>query len=354
VRVGDGRAEPVVAGPTRVAAVDCGTNTIRLLIADLDPATGGQIDVERELRYVRLGQGVDRTGQLASDAVDRTLAAVDDFAARCRSHGVERIRCGATSAVRDASNAEDFLAAMTERLGTRPQVLEGAEEARLSWLGAMRGLVGFGAGDPHDEPIGAGVPHDETAADPDNSLPAPQLVVDIGGGSTELIIGVGDRVESATSLDIGSVRITERHLIGDSPTLNQAAAAAADVDAALDSLDRAGPTLSRVATVIGVAGSITTIAAQVLLRTGGDPSRVHHARLPIDDVVDTCTALVAASVEERRALPYMPTGRADVIGGGAVILERVLRRLAPTLSLDRLLVSEHDILDGLAWSAVEA
>jgi exopolyphosphatase/guanosine-5'-triphosphate,3'-diphosphate pyrophosphatase len=352
VRVAEGSQR--VAGSTRVAAVDCGTNTIRLLVADLDPATGGQVDVERELRYVRLGQGVDRTGQLAPEAVDRTLAAVNDYAARCRSHGVEQIRCGATSAVRDASNAEDFLAAMTERLGTRPQVLEGSEEARLSWLGAMRGLAGVGAGVPSDEPIGAGVPSDETTGGPHGPLPEPQLVVDIGGGSTELIIGVGDHVESATSLDIGSVRITERHLIGDPPTQNQAAAAAADVDAAFDSLDRAGPTLSRVAAVIGVAGSITTIAAQVLLRSGGDPSRVHHARLSIGDVIDTCTALVAASVEERRALPYMPAGRADVIGGGAVILERLLPRLAPTLGLDRLVVSEHDILDGLAWSAVES
>jgi len=334
----------VAADPVRVAAVDCGTNTIRLLIADLDPATGGQVDVERELRYVRLGQGVDRTGQLAPDAIERTLAAADDYAASCRSHGVERIRCGATSAVRDATNAEDFLAAMTDRLGTRPEVLEGSEEARLSWLGAMRGLAG----------VGAGVPSANAAGDPDNSLPAPQLVVDIGGGSTELITGVGDRVESATSLDIGSVRLTERHLTGDSPTLNQVAAAAADVDAALDSLDRAGPTLSTVGAVIGVAGSITTIAAQVLRRSGDDPSRIHQARLPIGDVVDTCTALVSASIEERRALPFMPTGRADVIGGGAVILERLLRRLAPTLRLDRLVVSEHDILDGLAWSAAEA
>jgi exopolyphosphatase/guanosine-5'-triphosphate,3'-diphosphate pyrophosphatase len=333
----------------RVAAVDCGSNTIRLLIADLDPATGDQADVERELRYVRLGQGVDRTGQLAPDAVERTLAAADDYAARCRSHGVERIHCGATSAVRDAANAEDFLAAMTDRLGTRPQVLEGSEEARLSWLGAMRGLAVGAEPQKLSDAIGS-----RGLIASHNSLPGPQLVVDIGGGSTELITGVGDRVESATSLDIGSVRLTERHLIGDSPTLNQVAAAAADVDAALDSLDRAGPALSTVGTVIGVAGSITTIAAQVLRRSGGDPSRVHHARLPIGDVVDTCTALVAASVEERRAMPFMPNGRADVIGGGAVILERLLRRLAPTLRLYRLVVSEHDILDGLAWSAAEA
>jgi exopolyphosphatase / guanosine-5'-triphosphate,3'-diphosphate pyrophosphatase len=322
----------LVEGRTvRVAAVDCGTNTIRLLVADLDPAAGRQDDVVRELRYVRLGQGVDRTRRLAPEAVDRTLAAAEEYAALIRSHGAERVRCGATSAVRDADNAEEFLGAMTDRLGTRPQVLEGSEEARLSWLGAMRGLAAAG-------------------------LPADQLVVDIGGGSTELIVGrTGNNssagMRAAVSLDIGSVRLSERHLTDDPPTPEQVAAAGADVDAALDGSDL---DLAAVGAVVGVAGSITAIAAQVLRRTGGDPSHVHDARLPMDAVLDTCAALVATPVEQRRAMPYMPTGRADVIGGGAVVLDRLLRRLAPTLALDRFVVSEHDILDGLTWSLAES
>ena len=318
----------------RVAAVDCGTNTIRLLIADIDSDAGRQVDVVRERRYVRLGQGVDRARELAPEAVERTLAAAAEFAALCRSHDARRVRCGATSAVRDASNAESFLDAMTDRLGSRPQVLEGSEEARLSWLGAMRGLA---------------------AAE----LPPDQLVVDIGGGSTELIVGRAGvssdsdeafGMRTAVSLDVGSVRLTERHLTADPPTSEQVAAAGADAAAAFDD---SAVDLAKVGTVVGVGGSITTIAAQVRRRAGDDPDRIHQARLPVGSVLDTCTALVEASVEERKAMPAMPAARADVIGGGAVVLDRLLRRLAPTLELDRLVVSEHDILDGLAWAEAE-
>jgi exopolyphosphatase/guanosine-5'-triphosphate,3'-diphosphate pyrophosphatase len=311
----------------RVAAVDCGTNTIRLLIADLDPETDRQDDIERQQRYVRLGQDVDRTGRLVDAAMDRTLAAADDYAALCRTHGAERMRIGATSAVRDAANAEEFLTAMTERLGARPEVLDGAEEARLSWLGAMRGLA---------------------------ELPADQLVVDIGGGSTELIRGADDRIAARVSLDIGSVRLTERHLSGDPPTPEQIADAAADADAAIGTASReaGGVDLDAVSSVIGVAGSITTIAAHTLELETYDSTRIHLARLSIDDVRASCEALLAASVETRRAMPFMPSGRADVIGGGAVVLDRLLHRLAPTLQLPCLVVSEHDILDGLAWSTL--
>ena len=313
----------------RVAAVDCGTNTIRLLIADLEPATGQQDDVERQLRYVRLGQDVDRTGRLAEDAMSRTLAAAEEYAVLCRTYGAERIRIGATSAVRDAANAEEFLVAMTERLGARPEVLEGSEEAQLSWLGAMRGLAA--------------------------ELPADQLVVDIGGGSTELIRGAGDRIAAVVSLDIGSVRQTERHLTDDPPTAAQIEAAAADADAAIDGAggDGAGVGLAAVGSVIGVAGSITTIAAHVLELQAYDRDQIHHARIPIDNVLSSCAALLAAPVDVRRAMPFMPSGRADVIGGGAVVLGRLLLRLAPTLKAPYLVVSEHDFLDGLAWSMVE-
>jgi exopolyphosphatase / guanosine-5'-triphosphate,3'-diphosphate pyrophosphatase len=313
----------------RVAAVDCGTNTIRLLIADLDPSTGQQADVDRQLRYVRLGQGVDRTGRLADEAMSRTLEAAEDYAARCRTHGAARIRIGATSAVRDAANADEFLDEMTERLGARPEVLAGSEEASLSWLGAMRDLA---------------------AAD----LPKDQLVVDIGGGSTEVIRGAGNSIAGARSLDIGSVRLTERHLTADPPTEEQIAAAAADADAAFDAVTvRDGIDLAAVGSVVGVAGSITTIAAHTLALDSYDSNRIHHARLPIDDVIASCATLLATPVDARRAMPFMPSGRADVIGGGAVVLGRLLLRLAPTLRLPYLVVSEHDFLDGLAWSAAE-
>ncbi|HEU0288936.1 MAG TPA: exopolyphosphatase, partial [Nocardioidaceae bacterium] len=207
--------------------------------------------------------------------------------------------------------------------------------ASLSWLGAMRDLA---------------------AAD----LPKDQLVVDIGGGSTELIRGAGNRIVGARSLDIGSVRLTERHLTDDPPSEAQIAAAAADADAALDTVapkqggpDQGGIDLAAIGSVVGVAGSITTIAAHTLALESWDSKRIHHARLPIDDVIASCATLLATPVAARRAMPFMPTGRADVIGGGAVVLGRLLLRLAPRLRLPYLIVSEHDFLDGLAWSAAE-
>ena len=304
---------------TRVAAVDCGTNTIKLLVADLDPVTGSETELVREMRMVRLGQDVDRTGRLADEALARTFAAVDEYAAVVVAHDVEAIRFCATSAARDASNADDFAAGVRSRLGVAPEVVSGAEEAQLSYDGATRGLVGRG-------------------------LAEPLLVVDIGGGSTELILGDGHgHVRAAQSLDIGSVRMTERHLRSDPPSPQEVAAAAEEIVTAVAASD---VPLAQARTVIGVAGTVTTVAAGVLGLDGYDRAAIDQAELAFPDVHATTVMLLAMTVAERRALPYMHPGRADVIGAGALILDEVLRRTTAT----SLLVSEADILDGIAWS----
>ena len=304
---------------TRVAAVDCGTNTIKLLVADLDPGTGAEHELVREMRMVRLGQDVDRTGRLAAEALARTFAAVDEYAAIVAAHDVEAIRFCATSAARDASNGAEFSAGVEARLGVRPEVVSGAEEAQLSYDGATRGLAR-------------------------SDLPAPFLVVDIGGGSTELILGDGHgHVRAAKSLDIGSVRMTERYLLSDPPTRDEVSGAAADIAAAVAA---SGVPLGEARTVIGVAGTITTVAAGVLGLQEYDRAAIDQARLAVSDVHALTERLLAMRVAERKALPYMHPGRADVIGAGALILDEVLRRT----TADTLLVSEADILDGIAWS----
>ena len=306
---------------TRVGAVDCGTNTIKLLVADLDATTGEEHELVRELRMVRLGQDVDRTGRLADAALERAFAAIDEYAALVEQHHVDVLRFCATSAARDASNADVFREGVRRRLGVEPEVVTGDEEAQLSYDGATRSLLGRG-------------------------LPEPFLVIDIGGGSTELILGTGEQVEAARSLDIGSVRMTERHLPSDPPTEAEMARATEAIDAALDGLAEHGVDLARGRTVVGVAGTITTVAAAVLDLPGFVREAIHHADLPRESVHATTARVLAMSVDERRSLPYMPEGRADVIGAGALILDRVLARSTS----DRLLVSVSDILDGIAWS----
>lgn len=303
---------------TRVAAIDCGTNSIRLLVTDLDARTGTAADQVRRMEIVRLGYGVDRTGRLDERALERTFAACDDYATVIAELGAERLRFVATSATRDADNADVFAAGVRERLGVDPDVVTGSEEAALSFAGAARDL-------------------------PDAAQPV--LVIDLGGGSTELILGEDGVARAEQSLDIGSVRMTERHLHSDPPTRDEVAACAADVDAVLDATT---VDITRARTVVGVAGTITTVAAHVLGLEAYDSARIHHARLPVTDVLASCDAIVSASVEERRSWPFMHPGRADVVGGGAVILSRLLTRTNP----DVLVVSEHDILDGIAWSLV--
>jgi exopolyphosphatase/guanosine-5'-triphosphate,3'-diphosphate pyrophosphatase len=301
---------------TRVAAIDCGTNSIRLLVADLDGDT--LTDVVRRMEIVRLGQGVDRTGRLAPEAIERTRAALADYAAQIKELGAERVRMVATSATRDAANAGDFHAMVVETLGVAPEVVSGDEEARLSFTGAVRGL-------PAD-------------------LPTPYLVVDIGGGSTEFVRGEAD-VDAALSVDIGCVRMTERHLHADPPTPDQVAAAEADiaaaVDRALEAVEGRGA-----GTLVGLAGSVTTVAAVALGLSEYDPERIHHARIGYADVAKASADLLAASRDQRLAIPVMHPGRADVIGAGALILRVVMQRAGA----DAVVASEHDILDGIAFS----
>jgi exopolyphosphatase/guanosine-5'-triphosphate,3'-diphosphate pyrophosphatase len=308
---------------TRVAAFDCGTNSLRLLIADLDAASGSMVELVREMRIVRLGQGVDRTGRISPESLERTFAALDEYAAMVSEHRPDLVRFCATSAARDAENADEFKAGVRARVGVEPEVIDGDAEARASYSGATRVL----RGGPQERR-------------------GPFLVLDIGGGSTELILGDADgTVTTAHSLDIGSVRLTERHLRADPPTPQQIEAVCADIDAALDGC-RVDPALA--ATVVGVAGTVTTVAAGVLDLAAYDGSLIHLAELDVASVHATISALVAMSVAERRTLGYMHPGRADVIGAGALILDRILRRTR----VGTLTISESDILDGIAWSCV--
>jgi exopolyphosphatase/guanosine-5'-triphosphate,3'-diphosphate pyrophosphatase len=294
-----------------VAAIDCGTNTIRLLIGDLPDVA------VRESRIVRLGQGVDATGRLSAEALQRAFSAVDEYAALIAAHDVARIRFCATSATRDAENAEEFAEGVLARLGVRPEVLSGAEEAALTFDGAVRNLRV-----PPAEPV---------------------LVVDVGGGSTELVLGASGAPGVADSMDIGSVRLHERHLRADPPGFEEVAACVRAID---DHLDASPVDLARAATVVGVAGTVTTIAAGVLDLTAYSRDEVDQSALPVADVHAMVDRLVGMTVAERLALPYMEAGRADVIDAGALILSRVLRRTP----VPALLVSESDILDGIAWS----
>lgn len=300
---------------TRVAAVDCGTNSIRLLVADV--AESGLIDVVRRTEIVRLGEGVDRTGRLGSDALARTLAALSSYTEQLRALQAERVRMVATSAIRDADNQAEFVAGVRDMLGVDPEVVTGATEAGLSFDGAVRDLSAF---------------------------PPPYLVVDIGGGSTEFVLGTA-RAEAARSVDIGCVRLTERHLHDDPPTAEQVAAAVADIEAGVETVRREVP-LERAATFVGLAGSVTTVAALALGLPEYDPARIHHARIPRARVREVCDGLVAMRRVERAALPVMHPGRVDVIGAGALVLATVLDQL----QLPEVVASEHDILDGIAWS----
>ena len=309
---------------TRVAAVDCGTNSIRLLVADIDPHAATLVDLDRRMEIVRLGQGVDRTGRIAPDAMARTLDATRVYAEVCRSLGAERVRFVATSASRDAENAQEFVAGVREILGVVPEVVTGATEAALSFAGATRELQG--------------------------QQEAPFLVVDIGGGSTELVLGTTE-VEAARSVDVGCVRMTERHLVDDPPTPAQVEAATADVEAALDVAGAEVP-IARTTTLVGLAGSVTTITAHALRLRAYEPGRIHRAVLDVDWVRAACTDLLHMSREQRAALGFMHPGRVDVIGAGALLWRCVVDRVAREAGVTEVVTSEHDILDGIAWSCV--
>ena len=310
----------------RVGAIDCGTNSIRLLVAEVD---GPHLEeVVREMTIVRLGEGVDRTGAFAQAALERTFAACDDYALTIDGLGVERLRFVATSASRDVSNRAAFVDGVRERLGIMPEVISGAEEARLSFRGAVEGL-------------------------PIDDIAMPTLVVDIGGGSTEFVLG--DRggegavdVEAAVSVDIGCVRMTERHLHADPPTPEEIARVEADVEAALDRAALVVP-LDRARSLIGVAGTVTTVLALVHDLSAYDPAAIHGLVATPEEVEAMTARLLALPRAERATLSVMHPGRVDVIGGGALVLRAIVRRTGLPVR-----ASETDILDGVARSLAEA
>jgi len=298
---------------TRVAAIDCGTNSIRLLIAE-PGVDGGLVDVAREMRIVRLGQGVDRTGRLAPEAIARTRDALADYAELIDKAGASAVRMVATSATRDAANRDEFTTMVRAVLGADPEVISGAEEAALSFAGAVAGVPGAAS---------------------------PVLVADIGGGSTELVLGNGTL--ASHSMDIGCVRMTERHLRADPPSAAQIAATEADVRAAIRVAARDVP-LALAATFVGVAGTVTTLAAIVSGLPSYDPAAIHGSTMTAAEVGDVTARLLAMTHEQRAALPVMHPGRVDVIGGGALIL----RELVAAAGVSSVVASEHDILDGIA------
>jgi exopolyphosphatase/guanosine-5'-triphosphate,3'-diphosphate pyrophosphatase len=315
----------------RVAAIDCGTNSIRLLVAELTYRHDGTVDLRdlhREMRVVRLGQGVDATGKLAPEALERTRAALADYTIAARRKGVERVRMVATSATRDASNRDEFFAMTREVLGVEAEVISGDEEARLSFTGAV------GEQDPDDGPF---------------------LVVDVGGGSTELVLGDWDgqraSVTSAKSVDIGCVRITERALKSDPPTGDEIAAgrefATEVLKQAFDVVD-----VSKAKTWIGVAGTVTTLSAVAQELPEYDSERTHLSRLSQAQLYALADDLLAADHETRAANPVIHPGRVDVIGGGALIVRLLAEQLAERGGPTELVVSEHDILDGIALSLI--
>jgi exopolyphosphatase/guanosine-5'-triphosphate,3'-diphosphate pyrophosphatase len=355
-----------------VGAIDCGTNSIRLLVARVEGPGGGAaggagdgtdgagpvrlVDLHREMRVVRLGEGVDATGQLSEAALERTFAAAEDYARTLRELGAESVRFVATSASRDARNAGVFTAGIRERLGVEPEVISGDEEAALSFAGAasvldpaaldtgVAGNTDAGTGDSAAAPAGAGGRERKV------------LVVDLGGGSTEFVLGTltgpgGPQATDAVSVPMGCVRFTERHLHGDPPTADEIAAATADIEAVLDGVEAAVP-LGEASAVVGVAGTITTVTAAALGLTEYDAEAIHGTRLDRATTTRISGQLLRATREERAALPYMHPGRVDVIGAGALIWSTLLRRVerATGGAVASAITSEHDILDGIALS----
>lgn len=320
---------------TRVGAVDCGTNSIRLLVADVVDAVATEggltlVDVIRRTEVVRLGYGVDRTGVIDPVAMERTLRQASEYAVQCREHSVERVRFVATSASRDASNASEFVAGVEKAFAAAgfdvsPEVVSGAEEANLSFTGATGGLVAL-------------------------DIPGPYLVVDLGGGSTELVRGTTS-VEGALSVDVGCVRLSERHLVSDPPTEAQIRRAEHDVRRALDRVEEVVD-LAGIATVVGLAGSITTVTAHALELTAYDPERIHLARLTAAAHREASQGLLHMPSAERAALGFMHPGRVDVIGAGALVWHEVLGRVLERSPDAQVVTSEHDILDGIALSCL--
>ena len=299
----------------RVAAIDCGTNSIRLLIADID---GNNFrEIVRDMEIVRLGQGVDETRQFHPDAIARTLAAVDKFAAEIAKRGVEKIRFCATSATRDATNRHLFVDGVRDRLGIELEVISGDEEAALSFAGAIKDL------------------------DPSNG---PFLVVDIGGGSTEFVFGTST-VEAARSVNIGCVRMTERHFASDPATAQQIELARTDIQAAIAQAAAVVP-ITQAKTLVAVAGTATTVAAAALDLPEYDRYAIHLSRISAQQTHDAATMFATSTREQRSALGFMHPGRVDVIAAGSLVLSEIMKATGAS----EFVASESDILDGMAFS----
>ena len=299
----------------RVGVIDCGTNSIRLLIADIE---GNNFrEVTRQMQVVRLGQGVDETNQFHPDALERTFAAVDLYAAELARRGVEKIRFCATSATRDATNRNIFIEGVKERLGIEPEVISGDEEARLSFAGATREF---------------------------SRTDGPFLVVDIGGGSTEFVLGT-DSVDTAISVNIGCVRMTERHFHNDPPTADEVALARRDIQNAID-IAYASVDIKSAKTLVCVAGTATTVAAAALDLPEYDRYAIHLSRIQADQVHDVSKRFTSMTRDERAALGYMHPGRVDVITAGSLVLSEIVK----ATGAKEFVASENDILDGMAWS----
>ena len=305
----------------RVAAIDCGTNSIRLLISDIDTATNTATDVVREMRIVRLGEGVDKTNAFLPSALERTFKAVDEYDKLLLKHNVEHVRFVATSATRDAQNKAMFIKGVIDRLRIVPEVIAGVEEAALSFDGATRSLR--------------------------QKHTAPFLVIDLGGGSTELVIGDKEPT-GAYSMDVGCVRMTERHTPGGNPTKEQEEAIRTDVR---NALKVAGTKVDwkKAQTVVGVAGTITTVAAHVLNLKTYDPEVLHGAIIPAEQISQTAQDFISLTPTQRGALPYMHEGRIEVITAGSIVLDEVMKGIGAKT----LIASERDILDGVTWSQVQ-
>ena len=313
---------------TRVAAIDCGTNALRLLVADVDAEAGTLVDVDRRTEIVRLGEGVDASGRFSDAALERTFAVARFYAAIAADAGVRVARIVATSATRDAADRDRFTAGLHEIFGVEPEVVSGDDEAALAFAGAVRAL-------------------------PDRRDRGPVLVVDVGGGSTEVVLGDdprdGGRVLAARSVDIGSVRLTERHLHTDPPTPAEVERARAEVDEALDAVAETVP-IDKATLLVGVAGTVTTVAAHALGLPAYDSGAVDGVTLPVATVRAACADLVSRTRAQRAELPYLEAGRVDVIGAGALVWGQVVGRVQRTAGLTTVMSSEHDILDGVAWS----
>jgi exopolyphosphatase/guanosine-5'-triphosphate,3'-diphosphate pyrophosphatase len=299
----------------RVAAIDCGTNSIRLLIADISGANFRE--VARDMEIVRLGQGVDKTGQFHPDAIERTLAAVDKYAFEISRRGAERIRFCATSATRDATNRDLFIGGVKERLGIEPEVISGEEEARLSFMGATKELS--------------------------DSL-GPFLVVDIGGGSTEFVLG-NRSVIAARSVNIGCVRMTERHFSSDPASASEIAAARADIQSAIATAAEVVD-IRAAKSLVAVAGTATTVAAAALSLPQYDRYSIHLSRISAAQTHEVSEMFLKMSRVDRAALGYMHPGRVDVIGAGSLVLDEIIK----ATGVKEFIASESDILDGIAWS----